>query len=115
MFPPDCLTNPYTMLRPSPVPEPVGLVVKNGSNARRRTSSHMPDHGTRADFKGWTVMKKQSFVAQICNILSRHALLGVTMSAAKGEYKAAADRSARKKIVSPYTFCSKSPFENAYS
>ena len=63
-------------------------------------------HGTRTDFKDWTVLKKQSFVAQFCNILSRHALLGVTMSAAKGEYKAAADRNARKKTVSPYTFCS---------
>jgi len=63
-------------------------------------------HGTRRDFKDWTVLKKQSFVAQFCRILSRHALLGVTMSAAKSEYKAAADRSARKKTVSPYTFCS---------
>jgi hypothetical protein len=63
-------------------------------------------HGTRGDFKGWTVLKKQSFVAQFCSTLSRHALLGVTMSAAKGEYKAAANRSARKKTNSPYTFCS---------
>jgi hypothetical protein len=63
-------------------------------------------HGTRGDFKGWTVLKKQSFVAQFCSILSRHALLGVTMSVGKSEYKAAADRSARKKTTSPYTFCS---------
>ena len=63
-------------------------------------------HGTRGDFKDWTVLKKQSFVSQFCSVLSRHALLGVTMSAAKGEYKAAADRSARKRTVSPYTFCS---------
>ena len=63
-------------------------------------------HGTRGDFKDWTVLKKQSFVAQFCRILSRHALLGVTMSAAKGEYKAAADRSTRKRTISPYSFCS---------
>ncbi len=63
-------------------------------------------HGTRADFAGWTVLKKQSFVAQFCGTLSRHALLGVSMSVAKGEYKAAADRSTRKKTVTPYTFCS---------
>ncbi len=30
------------MLRPKPVPTPVGLVVKNGSNARSRTSRVMP-------------------------------------------------------------------------
>jgi hypothetical protein len=63
-------------------------------------------HGTRGDFEGWTVLKKQSFVAQFCRVLSRHALLGVTMSAAKVEYKAAADRSTRKSTVTPYTFCS---------
>ena len=50
--------------------------------------------------------EKQSFVAQFCSILSRYALLGVTMSAAKSEYKAAADHSGRKKTVTPYTFCS---------
>lgn len=63
-------------------------------------------HGTRGDFEGWTVLKKQSFVAQFCSILARHALLGVTMSAAKREYKAAADRSTRKKTVTPHAFCS---------
>jgi hypothetical protein len=63
-------------------------------------------HGTKGDFKDWTVLRKHSFVAQFCSILSRHALLGVTMSAAKDEYKLAANRSARKKTVSPYTFCS---------
>ena len=40
---------------------------------------------TTGNFEGWTVLKKQSFVAQFCSILSRHALLGVTVSAAKGE------------------------------
>jgi hypothetical protein len=63
-------------------------------------------HGTRGDFKDWPVLKKQSVVAQFCRILSRHALLGVSMSVAKSEYKAAADRSTRKKTVTPYTFCS---------
>ena len=38
----DCLTKPYTVLRPRPVPRPDCLVVKNGSNARSFTSSGMP-------------------------------------------------------------------------
>ena len=40
--PPDCLTKPYTIDRPSPVPRPSGLVVKNGSKACRITSGVMP-------------------------------------------------------------------------
>ncbi len=42
MWPPDCLAKPYTWLKPSPVPTPAGLVVKNGSNARFITSALMP-------------------------------------------------------------------------
>jgi hypothetical protein len=34
IWPPDYSTNPCTMLSPSPVPSPSGLVVKNGSNTR---------------------------------------------------------------------------------
>ena len=30
MWPPDCLTKPYTIDRPRPVPSPSGLVVKKG-------------------------------------------------------------------------------------
>ncbi len=41
-WPPDCRTKPYTIERPSPVPAPVGLVVKNGSKAREITSGAMP-------------------------------------------------------------------------
>jgi hypothetical protein len=40
--PPDCVANPLTMLNPSPVPMPCGLVVKNGSVTRARTSGAMP-------------------------------------------------------------------------
>ena len=32
--PPDCCISPNTCARPSPVPRPCGLVVKNGSTAR---------------------------------------------------------------------------------
>ena len=39
--PPDCLTKPYAIDSPRPVPCPVGLVVKKGSNAR---SQHVGRH-----------------------------------------------------------------------
>src|SRR5690349_13203351 len=42
MSPPLCLTMPYTVERPSPVPLPGSLVVKNGSNTRVRVASSMP-------------------------------------------------------------------------
>ena len=40
--PPDWWAKPKIWLRPRPVPLPTGLVVKNGSKARSRTSSVMP-------------------------------------------------------------------------
>ena len=42
MYPPLCLTMPYTIESPSPVPCPGGLVVKNGSNARAFVSAFIP-------------------------------------------------------------------------
>ena len=39
--PPDSCAMPYTWLSPSPLPDGC-FVVKNGSNARRATSSVMP-------------------------------------------------------------------------
>ena len=42
MCPPDCLTKPYTMLSPSPVPLPTSLVEKNGSNTLSRIAFGMP-------------------------------------------------------------------------
>ena len=43
MWPPDCLTNPNTMLSPSPVPLPTSLVVKNGSKTRSISSGGIPE------------------------------------------------------------------------
>ena len=40
--PPAWVTMPYTVARPSPVPSPLALVVKNGSKARSTTSADMP-------------------------------------------------------------------------
>ena len=42
MLPPLCLTTPNTVASPRPVPAPGSLVVKNGSNRWRCTSSLMP-------------------------------------------------------------------------
>lgn len=63
-------------------------------------------HGTRGEFKGWSVLRKQAFVAKLCGTLARHALLGVSMSALKDTYRQRAAQSGRKRTVTPYTFCS---------
>ena len=42
MWPPLCLTMPYVVARPSPVPWPTGFVVKNGSKIRACVASSMP-------------------------------------------------------------------------
>src|SRR6202012_4743225 len=42
MVPPAPVTMPYTVARPSPVPRPFGLVVKNGSNNRSRGAPSLP-------------------------------------------------------------------------
>ena len=42
IVPPVCVTIPYEVASPSPVPSPGAFVVKNGSNARTRVSSSMP-------------------------------------------------------------------------
>ena len=62
-------------------------------------------HNTHNDFEGWTVLKKQAFVAQICRILAKYAILGVSMSALKDAYHKREGKSFRKKTVTPYTFC----------
>ena len=61
---------------------------------------------TKGEFAGWTVLQKESFVAQICIVLARHATLGVSMSAVKEVYDRRAKESThRKKTSRPYTFC----------
>ena len=42
MKPPACCTIPYTVARPSPVPLPGSLVVKNGSKILALVASSMP-------------------------------------------------------------------------
>jgi hypothetical protein len=60
---------------------------------------------TDGDFKNWKVLKKQSFVARVCRVLSDHSMLGVSMSAVKQTYAQRAKESSRKRTVTPYSFC----------
>ena len=41
--PPDCVTMPYAVDKPRPVPLPATLVVKNGSKMRARVAASMPE------------------------------------------------------------------------
>jgi uncharacterized protein DUF3800 len=62
-------------------------------------------HKTEGVFKGWTVLKKQSFIAQISREMNGRLILGVSISAHKDTYKMRAEESDRKRTVTPYTFC----------
>lgn len=60
---------------------------------------------TDGEFKGWKVLKKQAFVAKICQPLSKHMMLGMSMSCVKAPYKKRALESKRKQPLTPYTYC----------
>jgi hypothetical protein len=38
-------------------------------------------HDTDGDFKGWSILQKQAFVARISNVSSLHLMMGMSMSA----------------------------------
>jgi hypothetical protein len=63
-------------------------------------------HASDGEFAGWTVLKKQTFVAKLCGALARHAIVGMSVSALKDVYANRAVESERKRTVTPYTFCS---------
>jgi hypothetical protein len=62
-------------------------------------------HDTDADFKGWPVLKKQTFVSRICQARNPHIMMGLSMSAEKGTYKLQTAQSNRKRTATPYSFC----------
>jgi len=62
-------------------------------------------HRTDGEFKGWTILRKEAFVARLCAALSHHVPLGVSASALKTTYASRAAESGRKRTVKPYTFC----------
>jgi hypothetical protein len=62
--------------------------------------------GTKGCFKSWSVLKKQSFVAQISSVLAKHSMLGVSMSCHKETYDLRAKEAKGKRQANrPYTFC----------
>lgn len=66
-------------------------------------------HDTDGDFKGWTRLQKQAFVARLSQVASHHLMMGLSMSALKGTYTEhavhRADRINPRRTVAPYTFC----------
>jgi hypothetical protein len=62
-------------------------------------------HATDGDFEGWTVLRKQAFVARLCMERSSRLMLGLSMSALKSSYKERAATSDRKRTITAYTFC----------
>ena len=61
-------------------------------------------------YEDWKVVKKQSFVAQICmKLYPLQPLMGVSFAVRKASYKTRAaeaiKRGLRKRTVTPYTFC----------
>lgn len=52
-------------------------------------------HHTDGEFKGWPVLRKQAFVARLCQAMSHHLPLGVSMSALKETYATRAAESDR--------------------
>lgn len=66
-------------------------------------------HDTDGQFKGWTRLQKQAFVARISQVSGRHLMMGLSMSALKGSYEEHAGYRASgtpaRRTVTPYTFC----------
>lgn len=62
-------------------------------------------HDTDADFKGWSVLKKQAFVSRVCEARNPHVMMGLSMSAEKATYKLHTAESKRKRTATPYIFC----------
>ena len=62
-------------------------------------------HASDGEFKGWSVLKKQAFVARICQARIPHIMMGLSMSAFKGQYKIWASGRGRRRTATPYSFC----------
>lgn len=62
-------------------------------------------HNTDGDFKGWTVLRKQAFIARICQARNPHVMLGVSMAAEKRPYQEAKSQRGKARTSSPYSFC----------
>jgi hypothetical protein len=63
--------------------------------------------GNRGEFKGWSVLKKEAFVARIALVAAKYVSFGVSLSTEKGNYKdhAVYRIDTSRQTVAPYTFC----------
>jgi Protein of unknown function (DUF3800) len=61
-------------------------------------------HATDGCFTGWTRIKKQTFVREICDTMTPHVPLGLSMSALKDVYRRRVTESARRHVT-PYAYC----------
>jgi hypothetical protein len=62
-------------------------------------------HASDGEFAGWSRLRKEAFVAELCRTLSKSIPLGMSMSAAKDQYAAYARKQGNRRTVTPYTFC----------
>jgi hypothetical protein len=62
-------------------------------------------HDTDGDFRAWTVLRKQAFVARIYQVMSRHVSLGIGVATLKETYAKWREHRYPQRTVSPYTFC----------
>jgi hypothetical protein len=66
-------------------------------------------HDTDGDFKGWSRLQKQAFLARIGLVAARHLMMGFSMSALKGSYQEhaayRAEGTPSRRTVTSYTFC----------
>lgn len=62
-------------------------------------------HASDGEFRDWTVLRKQAFVARICQAMSRSVAMGMSMAASKEGYKEANQKLPQPLKATPYTFC----------
>jgi hypothetical protein len=62
-------------------------------------------HHTDGEFDGWKILKKQSFVAEIANIIGKHIPVGYSFSVLKANYRPHSDERASQRTATPYAFC----------
>lgn len=61
-------------------------------------------HDTDGCFTGWTRMKKQTFVREVCDAMTPHVPLGLSMSVLKSMYQQRVRESGARKITL-YSYC----------
>lgn len=62
-------------------------------------------YGTKGAFKGWSRIKKQTFVSEFCQAMAPHVPMGMSMSAKKRAYQDRVEESGRKRTSTHYSFC----------